>query len=46
MIKRSLRAVIHPTARTVYLPLYDMNRNDRATLEKFLDHVGRHLERF
>jgi putative NADPH-quinone reductase len=42
---RLLRATA-PNAKVRYHALYDMNRNDRATLEKFLDHVGRHLERF
>jgi hypothetical protein len=39
VIKRALRAVIHPTARTVYLPLYDMNRNSPETREAFLKKV-------
>ena len=45
-VKRVLRAVIHPTARTRYLALYDMNRNDEATLQAFLDRVSRELRGF
>ncbi|MCB1488604.1 MAG: NAD(P)H-dependent oxidoreductase [Bauldia sp.] len=40
VVKRAVRAVIHPTARTVYLPLYDMNRNTAATREAFLEKVS------
>ncbi|MEP0325199.1 NAD(P)H-dependent oxidoreductase [Bauldia litoralis] len=38
--KRAVRAVIHPMARTVYLPLYDMNRNNAATRDAFLRKVS------
>ena len=39
VVKRAVRAVVHPTARTVYLPLYGMNRNTAATREAFLKKV-------
>ncbi|MEX0852364.1 MAG: NAD(P)H-dependent oxidoreductase [Bauldia sp.] len=45
-VKRVVRAVIHPLARTRYLALYDMNRNDQATLNAFLDRVSRDLRAF
>jgi hypothetical protein len=44
--KRVLRANIHPTARTVYLPLYDMNRNDDAKRAAFLARVDAAMRAF
>ena len=46
LVKRALRAVIYPTARTRYLALYDMNRNDDAKLHHFLDRVSREMRAF
>jgi hypothetical protein len=44
--KRTLRALVHPLARSKYLALYDMNRNDEATLKAFLDRVSVEMRRF
>lgn len=46
IIKRSLRAVVHPTARTVYLTLYDMNRNSEAKCTAFIDKVSTRMRAF
>lgn len=45
IVKRLLRAT-SPGARVDYRALYDMNRNDRATLDKHLESVVRLMERF
>jgi len=37
--KRALRALVAPLAKAKYLALYDMNRNDEATLKAFLGRV-------
>ena len=44
--KRTLRALVHPLARSRYLALYNMNRNDEATLKAFLDRVSVDMRRF
>jgi hypothetical protein len=46
VLKRVVRAVIHPLARTRYLALYDMNRNDEAALKAFLARVSAEMRRF
>jgi putative NADPH-quinone reductase len=46
VVKRAVRAVIHPTAKTRYLALYDMNRSDEATRRSFLDRVSREMRAF
>lgn len=43
VVKRSLRATVHPTARMKYLALHDMNHNDDATLKGFLARVDREI---
>jgi putative NADPH-quinone reductase len=44
--KRTLRALVHPLARSKYLALYDMNRNDERTLKAFLDRVSVEMRKF
>lgn len=44
--KRTLRALVHPLARGKYLALYDMNRNDQATLTAFLARVSVEMRKF
>jgi putative NADPH-quinone reductase len=44
--KRTLRVLVHPTARARYLALYDMNRNSAATRAAFLDKVTRAMRAF
>lgn len=44
--KRTLRAMVHPLARTKYLALYDINRNDAATREAFLTRVATEMRTF
>ena len=44
--KRTLRALVHPLARSKYLALYDMNRNDEATLKSFLERVSDVMRQF
>jgi NAD(P)H dehydrogenase (quinone) len=46
MFKRTLRALVHPLARSKYLALYDMNRNDEVALKGFLDRVAGEMRRF
>jgi putative NADPH-quinone reductase len=46
VLKRVIRAVIHPLARTRYLALYDMNRNDERTRRDFLERVSAEMRRF
>ena len=46
MFKRTLRALVHPLARSKYLALYDMNRNDEATLKGFLARVASEMRNF
>jgi putative NADPH-quinone reductase len=44
--KRTLRVLVYPFARSKYLALYDMNRNDAATLKAFLARVSKEMRRF
>jgi NAD(P)H dehydrogenase (quinone) len=44
--KRTLRALVHPLARSKYLALYDMNRNDEATLKAFVERVSTEMRKF
>jgi NAD(P)H dehydrogenase (quinone) len=46
VLKRVVRACIHPLARTRYLALYDMNRNDDKARKAFLDRVRKEMLRF
>ncbi len=46
VVKRAVRAVVHPTAKLRYLALYDMNRNDEATLTAFRNRVDREMRAF
>jgi putative NADPH-quinone reductase len=46
VLKRVVRAVIHPLARTRYLALYDMNRNDEAVRNAFLEKVSAEMRAF
>jgi putative NADPH-quinone reductase len=43
---RTLRALVHPLARSKYLALYDMNRNDAAARDAFLARVSEAMRRF
>lgn len=45
-VKRALRAVIHPTARTRYVALYDMNNNGEPELTAFLARVAGEMRAF
>ena len=45
IVNRLLRATA-PRAKVKYHALYDMNRNDAARLQNFLESVGREMERF
>lgn len=46
VVKRHLRYVCHPTTRTKYLALYDMNRATDADRRTFQDRVGREMATF
>ena len=46
LFRRTLRALVHPLARAKYLALYDMNRNDAATLKAFLAKVATEMRAF
>ena len=46
VVRRAVRAVIHPAARTRYLALYDMNRNSHAVRAAFLEKVSREMRAF
>jgi len=46
VVKRAVRAVVHPTAKMRYLALYDMNRNSHAVCSAFLDKVAREMKAF
>jgi putative NADPH-quinone reductase len=46
VLKRVVRACIHPTAKTRYLALYDMNRNDDHARKAFLERVRKEMLRF
>lgn len=43
---RTLRALVHPLARSRYLALYDMNRNQAPARQAFLARVSREMRRF
>lgn len=45
-VKRGLRVLLHPTTRTKYLALYDMNRATDADRAAFLDKVSRTMRAF
>jgi putative NADPH-quinone reductase len=44
--KRTLRALVHPLARSRYLALYDMNRNQEPVLKSFLARVSDEMRTF
>jgi putative NADPH-quinone reductase len=46
LVKRALRAVVHPTAKMRYLALYDMNRNSESTCAAFLERVSSEMRAF
>lgn len=46
VVTRAVRAIIHPTASSRYLALYDMNRADDATRSAFLARVSAEMSRF
>ena len=46
MITRYLRYFVKPGARITYLPYYHMNVATEARCERFLDRVGRAMEKF
>jgi NAD(P)H dehydrogenase (quinone) len=46
ILKRVVRAIIHPLARTRYLALYDMNRNDEAVRKAFLEKIAAEMRAF
>jgi NAD(P)H dehydrogenase (quinone) len=45
-VRRGLRVVIHPLARTRYIALYDMNNNGKEVLKGFLDRVSAEMRAF
>ena len=45
-VKRHIRAVLHPAAKTRYLALYDMNRATEIERRNFRAQVARSLESF
>jgi putative NADPH-quinone reductase len=44
--KRTLRALVHPLAKSRYLALYDMNRNSQAVRSAFLVRVTEAMQAF
>ena len=44
--KRSLRGIVHPLAKSRYLPLYNMNRNTEATCAAFIERVSAEMRAF
>jgi putative NADPH-quinone reductase len=44
--KRTLRALVHPLAKSRYLALYDMNRNREPALKAFLARVADEMRAF
>jgi NAD(P)H dehydrogenase (quinone) len=46
VVKRAVRASIHPTATTRYLAIYDMNRADADARAAFLSRVSSEMRRF
>jgi putative NADPH-quinone reductase len=45
-VKRAIRAVVHPLAKTRYIALHDLNRADDETRAAFLDRVEWEMRRF
>lgn len=45
VLKRVVRAVIHPMARPRYIALYDMNRNQEPALRAFLEKTSAEMRR-
>ncbi|KAB2868563.1 MAG: NAD(P)H-dependent oxidoreductase [Bauldia sp.] len=45
-VKRAVRAVVHPLARTRYIALYDMNNNGEEQLEAFRARVSAEMRAF
>lgn len=45
VLKRVVRAAIHPMARTRYIALYDMNRNGESALKAFLEKTAAEMRR-
>ena len=45
-VKRAVRAVVHPLARTRYIALYDMNNNGDDRLKAFLGRVSAEMRAF
>ena len=43
VVKRAVRGVCHPLARTRYIALHDMNRNSEAVCAAFLERVAREM---
>ena len=46
IVKRSVRAMIHPQAKMKYLALYDLNRADNAARQRFAARVEREFRSF
>jgi NAD(P)H dehydrogenase (quinone) len=46
ILKRVVRAVVHPTTRPRYIALYDMNRNGDADRRAFLQRVAAEMRDF
>lgn len=46
VVKRVVRAMIHPTARVTYMPFYAIDRSSQDQRERFLERVKRHMETF
>ena len=46
IVKRSLKAMVHPRAQTKYLALYDLNRADETARRRFTERVDRQFRNF
>jgi putative NADPH-quinone reductase len=46
VVKRAVRAVIHPLATTRYIALHDINRADDAKRARFIERVAGEMRRF
>jgi putative NADPH-quinone reductase len=46
VIKRSIRALVHPLARMDYIALHDLNRAEEARRKEFVAEVGRRMAKF
>jgi putative NADPH-quinone reductase len=46
VVKRAVRGVIHPLARTRYIALHDINRADDAKRARFVERVAAEMRRF